>query len=184
MFPERVRRAVFDGIVDADDYIHALWTASVFDSEKAIGWFYSSCAEARTKYCALAKPGSNASEVQTRVKNFLNSLYQSPVSSTGQTPDLLTWSDVMGVLMLDLYQPKMWGNLATFLAALEGVLSSPLGNSLTNTYYPVCGNIQEARQSYDAEAGIMRGDAFPFDGKYTLQDAQAHWNHLYELSRH
>ena len=184
MFPERVGRAIFDGIVDTDDYVHALWTVSVFDSEKAMDWFYSSCAEVGPKYCSLAKPGSTAFSVQVRVKNIMDRLYQSPVSSKGQIPDLMTWSDVMGVLMLDIYQPKVWGNLATFLTSFEDVLSSPLGNSSAATYYPVCGNVLEPRQSYDAESGTMCGDAFPYDGTYSLQDAQAHWNRLHDLSPH
>ena len=182
MFPERTGRYILDAVVDTDDYIHALWTVSVFDSEKAMDWFYSSCAQAGPKNCALAKPDSNANDIRVRLKNILNNLYQHPVISTGKIPDLLTWSDVMGIVMQDAYQPKMWANLATTMAALEDVLSSPLGNASAATYYPVCGNIPALFQYFDAESGITCGDAFPSDGNYTLQDAQAHWEHLYQLS--
>ena len=183
MFPERTGRLVLDAVVDSDDYIHALWTASVFDSEKTVSWFYSSCAEAGPDLCALAKPNSTAEDIRTRVQSILAYLYQHPVASTGTIPSLLTWSDVMGTRMVDTYQPKLWGNLATTLAALENATSSPVAAVAAAVNYPVPGNIPAEYLSIAAEAGIACGDAFPEDPtNFTLADAQAHWDYLRGIS--
>ncbi|KAF2232550.1 hypothetical protein EV356DRAFT_505069 [Viridothelium virens] len=181
MFPERTGRFVLDGIVDTDDYIHALWTVSVLDSSKTMDVFYSMCAEAGPKTCALARNGSSAEDVRVRLQNILDRAYEHPIASTGQIPDYWTWSDVRTLLITSLYQPLMWQQFASTMAALDGASSSPLVATTADTYYPVPGKLPPVFQNIDAETGTSCGDAFPFDGDFTLQDAQAHWEHLYEL---
>ena len=183
MFPDRTGRLVLDAVVDTDDYINALWSVSVYDSEKTVSWFYSSCAEAGPDLCSLAKPNSSAEDIRTRVESILGYLYQNPVASTGTIPNLLTWSDVRGVQMTDIYQPKLWGELATTLAALENATSSPIAAAAADANYPVPGNISTPFQNAAAQAGIACGDAFPNDNEnFTLADAQAHWEYLQAIS--
>lgn len=183
MFPERTGRLVLDAVVDTDDYLEATWTVSVTDSEKTVSWFYSSCAEVGPNLCALAKPNSTAEEIRARVESILSYLYQNPVASTGMIPNLLTWSDVRGTQMLYTYEPRLWGSLATTLAALENATSSPIAAAAAAANYPVPGNISAPLLNVDAEAGIACGDAFPQEsGNFTLADARAHWEKLRAIS--
>lgn len=82
MFPDRIKRMIVDGVVDAEDYTKGLENHDLDDAEKALDQFYSACARAghpqkrQPDSCALAnETDSSTSEgVEARVQTLLRTI--------------------------------------------------------------------------------------------------------------
>lgn len=128
MFPDRIGRAVLDGVVNDYDYNHSLGNGSLVDNEKAIESFYSYCLHAGPEACPLAANGTDTTaKIRERTQKIVQSLYHSPLMlSTAEGPEVFTYSDLKSFIFSFIYQPsiyfKVLGNLLPQLEAASGGL--------------------------------------------------------------
>ncbi|KAH4120409.1 hypothetical protein HBH69_094910 [Parastagonospora nodorum] len=121
MFPDRVGRVILDGVVSSYDYNHSLGNGSLTDNEKAVSSFYSYCVESGPASCPLATSNSTFDDVKERVNSIVKSLYHSPLAiNSASGPEILTYSDIKGLLFQSAYQPQaLFPLVASVLAAIE-----------------------------------------------------------------
>ncbi|KAH7379335.1 TAP-like protein-domain-containing protein [Phaeosphaeria sp. MPI-PUGE-AT-0046c] len=106
MFPDRVGRVVLDGVVSSYDYNHSLGNGSLTDNAKVMKSFYTYCVNAGPEACPLTTANSTSDDVKDRVDDILESLYHNPLAlSSPLGPDILTYSDVKGMLFSAGYAP-------------------------------------------------------------------------------
>ncbi|KAK5135462.1 hypothetical protein LTR08_005250 [Meristemomyces frigidus] len=122
MFPDRVHRIVVDGVVDAYNYKQALWSDNLIDTEKDMNQFYFHCARAGYPACALAnKAGQTTAQgVSDRVANISRALFHNPLPVIGPNPEVITYSDVKGLIFAGLYAPiQAFPYMANLLVQVE-----------------------------------------------------------------
>ncbi|KAF2156373.1 hypothetical protein K461DRAFT_310843 [Myriangium duriaei CBS 260.36] len=122
MYPDRVDRVILDGVVDAEDYRQTLWYNNLVDTEKTMDLFYHHCARVGYPTCALAtfNQTTKAQDVKERVAKVILSLHHDPLPVVGRNPDVISWSDIRGILFGSLYSPvQSWPLVAYVLSRLE-----------------------------------------------------------------
>ncbi|KAF2088308.1 hypothetical protein K490DRAFT_39894, partial [Saccharata proteae CBS 121410] len=120
MFPDRVGRLILDGVVDGENYMKALWNNNLEDTEKTMQSFYDGCAEGGPDGCPLAKHGSTPEDIQNEVEEILANLYHNPLQIPGESPEVITYSDVKEQIFMSLYSPATsFPPVAKFLALLH-----------------------------------------------------------------
>ncbi|KAJ4382867.1 hypothetical protein N0V86_002092 [Didymella sp. IMI 355093] len=108
MFPDRVGRAVLDGVVNDWDYHHSLGNGSLIDNEKAMDSFYSYCLNAGYEECPLGGNATTTSEIKNTTERILKGLYHNPyILSSAEGPEVVTYSDIKYVLFSSTYQPQL-----------------------------------------------------------------------------
>lgn len=92
MFPERVGRAVLDGVVNDWDYHHSLGNGSLVDNEKAMESFYSFCLNSEDEECPLRGNATTTAEIKNHSESILMGLYHNPfVLSSAEGPEVITY---------------------------------------------------------------------------------------------
>jgi hypothetical protein len=122
LFPNRVGRIIFDGVVDPSDQTQYQSYLGV-DLELADGeavWkgFTDACAEAGSSYCPFAKDGDKSETISRRFEDLvtrISSLYQ----ETGY-PALTFVNNVYDML----YWPDQWFDLANYMSCMDVISSS------------------------------------------------------------
>lgn len=122
MYPDRIARAVLDGVVDVDDYYNGGGESSITDADAIFERFFEYCDAAGADQCPFYVPGgpseikSNyyALEAEIRDKSV-------PVPASGtRGPEVITWTDLKIVQRISVYQPILtFPLLARFLADLK-----------------------------------------------------------------
>jgi pimeloyl-ACP methyl ester carboxylesterase len=121
MFPDRVGRVVFDGVVNTDDYIRSLGNGSLADNAKALTSFYTYCLQSGPEICPLTTSNSTIDDIRDRVHRITQSLYHNPLAiGSPAGPEILTWSDVYSMFFAACYQPQSsFYSIAQILTAVE-----------------------------------------------------------------
>lgn len=92
MFPDRVGRAVLDGVVNEWDYHHSLGNGSMVDNEKAMESFYSYCLNSGYEQCPLGGNATTTAEVKKNTERILRGLYHNPfIISSTDGPEVVTY---------------------------------------------------------------------------------------------
>ena len=92
MFPDRVGRAVLDGVVNEWDYHHSLGNGSLVDNEKAMESFYSYCLNSEDEECPLRGNATTTAEIKNHSESVLKGLYHNPfVLSSAEGPEVITY---------------------------------------------------------------------------------------------
>ncbi|KAK5201450.1 hypothetical protein LTR16_002625 [Cryomyces antarcticus] len=120
MFPDRIERMILDGVVNAPNYLQALWSDNLIDTEKVLRSFYHHCASAGPSACALARKDSTAAEIEKRVHDILLGIFHNPLPVNGTIPEVITYSDTKNLIFSGLYTPlRSFPVVAELLAGLE-----------------------------------------------------------------
>jgi pimeloyl-ACP methyl ester carboxylesterase len=91
MFPDRVGRAVLDGVVNEWDYHHS-YNGSLIDTEKAMESFYSYCLNSGMEDCPLRGNATTTAEIRNHSERILDGLYHNPfVLSSAEGPEVITY---------------------------------------------------------------------------------------------
>lgn len=146
MYPERVGRVILDGVVDAEDYKLNLWYDNLVDTEKDMDSFYHHCARIGFPTCPLANPNRNTSaiEVKNRTLGIIASFYHNPLPVLDPDPEVISWSDVRGLVFASLYSPvAAFPFLANVLAQLEQGDGTELARLLKVYHSVQCSSDQE-----------------------------------------
>ncbi|KAJ8111546.1 hypothetical protein OPT61_g5881 [Boeremia exigua] len=144
MFPDRIDRAVLDGVVNEWDYNHSLGNGSLIDNKKAMDSFYSYCLNSGLKNCPLAKHATTTAEIKERTEKIVNSLYHNPlILDSNEGPEVVTYSDIKSIIFSSIYQPQITfeilGNLLSQLEAGEGDLIDYLSKAYRPAHTLSCG---------------------------------------------
>lgn len=122
MQPHRVKRAIIDGVADAEDFARGEWLTNLQDTDQIVVKFGEYCDAAGPEKCALYT-GDGSRAISNKFEDTVNSLYNNPigVAATGSmAPDLITYSDIMWVIRQALYGPvQFFPNLARLLDELS-----------------------------------------------------------------
>jgi pimeloyl-ACP methyl ester carboxylesterase len=110
MYPHRVGRIVLDGIVDTEEYYNGPWLANILDADKVLDRFFHYCHQGGNQTCPFHSPGGPKAMKYT-YQRILHDLMNSPLpvpGSSSRGPDVITWSDVVSLVRLGMYQPRQY----------------------------------------------------------------------------
>ena len=117
MFPDRVKRMVLDGVVDAPDYMAQGWSTNLQDTDKVMAAFYKYCFEAGSQCPLHDRAGPEA--IENSLNEFLQMVQENPIvavdSSGSLPPDILTYSDIRLFIFMSLYSPVRYFPVLAFL---------------------------------------------------------------------
>lgn len=166
LYPDRIGRAVLDGVVSAYDYTHSLGNGSLTDNEKAMDSYYTYCHRAGPEECPLAAPNSTVSDVKNRFQNILDSLYHNPLPiNSPEGPEVLTWSDMKLIIFSSIYQPRIaFPILSEIFAAIEwgsGQVLDDMSNAYRYSHVyscPINGSVSVPPVTAVATLAVLCGD--------------------------
>ena len=190
MFPNRVGRMILDGVVNAENYNRMLWSDNLQDTEKTMQYFYDSCAAAPGN-CALAEAKSTPDDIKMKVESIWKDLYHNPMPVGGpgiEFPEVLTYSDVRGVVFGALYFPRVtFRFIAVMLAAIDRRDISGFASILHTLKSCGCQLFCKPPEPHPINDGesslsIMCGDGDPQDSLNITYFAEHHLRKLQELS--
>lgn len=122
MQPHRIERAVLDGVGDAEDFARGEWLTNLQDTDKIVTRFGEYCDKAGPEKCPLYTKGGGQA-ISERFEDTVDSLVNNPIGvpAVGSlAPDLITYSDIMSVIVQAFYGPiQFFPNLASLLDDLS-----------------------------------------------------------------
>ncbi|KAK1148022.1 hypothetical protein N8T08_010655 [Aspergillus melleus] len=107
MFPERMGRAVLDGVVDIDKYYQNKGHNSIIDADQIFDQFAHYCATAGAERCPFYREGGEAA-IKQAYRALEDKLYNASVpvpASETRGPEIITWTDLKLSLRIAMYQP-------------------------------------------------------------------------------
>ena len=121
MFPDRVKRMVLDGVVDASDYIAQGWSTNLQDTDKTMDAFYKYCFDAGSRCPVYDKAGPKA--IERSFIEFLRMVQRNPIVAVDDSgslpPAVITYSDIKLFIFTGLYSPvRFFPVLASMLDQL------------------------------------------------------------------
>lgn len=122
MQPHRIERVIMDGVADTEDFARGEWLTNLQDADQLVVKFGEYCYKAGPEKCALYTEGGGQA-ISNRFEDTVDFLYKDPIGvpATGLVaPDLITYSDIMGVIRQALYGPiQFFPSLASLLYDLS-----------------------------------------------------------------
>ncbi|PNS20103.1 hypothetical protein CAC42_5553 [Sphaceloma murrayae] len=153
LFPDRIERLIIDGVVDADDYTAVDWYDDLIDTEKTMDAFYDNCARVGYPTCPLADSKNPTSlKVRQRTLAIIQHLYHNPLPILQPYAEVVTWSDIRGLIFTSLYRPiDSYPYLANVLAGLEKDDGTLLAE-LMASYHSITCSAPKPKDPKDPEA--------------------------------
>lgn len=141
MFPDRVGRAVLDGVVDLDKYYTGVGANSVVDADEIFDRFFHYCHLAGPLVCPFYLsdgPDSIKSTYYDVEARILNASLPVQASAT-RGPEVVTWTDLKTIQRIAVYQPLMvFPTLARFLGELAQNNGSSMATFKQQNWQPSC----------------------------------------------
>ncbi|CAE6498743.1 unnamed protein product [Rhizoctonia solani] len=132
MFPQRVGRVVFDGVVNPWDWAtkpsFQIGYEALNSSDATFNGFASSCAAAGPSKCAIAQQGSTVDSIRDWVFNLIALVYDHTEATGGA---IITSGQLRGLLWSGMYLPRQWPDLAQNLAQISMALSNSANSTST-----------------------------------------------------
>jgi pimeloyl-ACP methyl ester carboxylesterase len=190
MFPDRVGRVILDGVVSTYDYNHGLGNGSLTDNKKAVDSFYTYCVGSGPEICPLATSNSTISDVKDRVEKIIKSIYHAPLAiNSASGPDIITYSDVRGLLFQATYMPQVYfPRAAAGLAAIEvghGAFLDQLKDEYHDHHIYSC-PINASEPFFDVSESVSTWAVLCSDGidvrHETMDEFDAHWKVMEDVA--
>lgn len=109
MYPDRVKRMILDGVVDAPDYVANGWATNLQDTDKVLQSFYRHCFDGGDRCPLYDSAGPKA--IEKRLNDFLDTIRQTPIvavdSSGSVPPEIITYSDIKSSIFVSLKSPVL-----------------------------------------------------------------------------
>ncbi|KAF3046456.1 hypothetical protein E8E12_009594 [Didymella heteroderae] len=191
MFPDRVGRAVLDGVVNEWDYHHSLGNGSLVDNEKAMESFYSYCLNSGHGECPLGGNATTTTDIKNNTERILKGLYHDPfVLSSAEGPEVVTYSDIKSIVFSCLYQPqlsfKLLGILLSQIQKGGGDLIDKMSGPFRTAHRLSCGINGTAHPSYSNPDDVPTFAILCADGvdqsKLTIDEFTEYWHLLQSMS--
>ena len=160
MHPDRIHRAILDGVADVDDYYSGRkpqfprtlplranipvgkWKTNLLDTDKIMTRFFNLCFEAGAESCPLFS-SDGLTSIESTVLAFLEDLKTNPipvVASPPYGPDLITYTDIADKIRGALYTPAQFPLIAGYIADLIKGNGTALATSKQSEYRQSCRN--------------------------------------------
>jgi pimeloyl-ACP methyl ester carboxylesterase len=100
MFPERIQRAVLDGVADSHDYMAGGWSTNLRDTDILFVKFAEYCYEGGREECAIWDEDGPA-VIADKIGTSFQVLIKSPIAVPGnntQGPQIVTLNDLMRLI--------------------------------------------------------------------------------------
>ena len=140
MYPDRIHRLVLDGVVDTSEY-YSINRNNIVDADAIMHRFAEYCYAAGPDKCTFYS-GDGASDIYASIEDVADSLYKAPLvaqTTFMQSPDIVTYSDLMGYIFHALYNPyESFGQMAEVLANLRSSNGSMLAALKRRDAISVC----------------------------------------------
>ncbi|KAK5175454.1 uncharacterized protein LTR77_000593 [Saxophila tyrrhenica] len=107
MYPDRIHRAVLDGVADSHDYMAAGWTTNLRDTDMLVAKFAEYCHEGGPGHCAMYHEDGPA-VIAGNVQKAMTALKHNPISVSGNStygPEIVTDNDLKRLLRDIVYNP-------------------------------------------------------------------------------
>ncbi|KAH8430610.1 alpha/beta hydrolase [Aspergillus melleus] len=185
MHPDRIQRAVIDGVCDGQDYYSGNWLKNIQDADEVYKSFFEYCHEAGPTKCALA--GDSAEEIKARIDELIERLKTNPVpalASANRPPDMITYTDVKNMITNALYEPMdEFETMAQLLADLLRNNGSSFADFKYQGAEETCpGTVVPGDNKYEAQASIVCTDGENIDG-ITKDKYRRYWQTLQRQSK-
>lgn len=141
LFPDRVSRAVLDGVVNMDKYYEGKGPNVVVDADAIFHRFGHYCDAVGPEVCPFYIKGGpeaiNNAYWALEDKILNNSV--PVIASASRGPEVVTWSDVKTILRVAVYQPLIaFPVLAEKMAELARGNAIPLADFKHRRHFPAC----------------------------------------------
>jgi pimeloyl-ACP methyl ester carboxylesterase len=122
-YPDRISRAVLDGVVDLDGYYDGdVESSSITDADIIFDKFFDYCHAAGPEGCPFHVPGG-PSEIKSAYQALESQIRNRSVpvaASSTRGPEVITWTDLKTIQRISVYQPLLvFPHLAQSLADLK-----------------------------------------------------------------
>ncbi|OKP15060.1 hypothetical protein PENSUB_3041 [Penicillium subrubescens] len=109
LHPDRIARAVLDGVVNMDRYYEGRGPNVVMDADAIFDRFGEYCHEAGPEGCPLyAEGGSDTiNDAYWTIENQLLNTSLPVMASATRGPEVVTWTDLKNILRVAVYQPLL-----------------------------------------------------------------------------
>ncbi|KAH6873686.1 TAP-like protein-domain-containing protein [Coprinopsis sp. MPI-PUGE-AT-0042] len=136
MFPDKVKRLVIDGVMDAEDYYATGWKSNLLDTDKTFDTFFTSCAEAGPDRCALYSPQPD--DIRRNLTRIFDKIKREPIPVKTETSyGLIDLLSIRTAIFVSLYTPRaLFSPLADALAKLATGDALPMFKLHTLTSAP------------------------------------------------
>lgn len=98
---------VLDSALNTDQYYDNTWIDSIDEADKAMEKFSSLCHSTGPEACSFWGP--TPANITARIDSIIHQLQNHPIPVSGvrnrSPPELVTYSDLKGLLMLTIYEP-------------------------------------------------------------------------------
>ncbi|KAJ5605461.1 Peptidase S33 tripeptidyl aminopeptidase-like C-terminal [Penicillium lagena] len=141
LFPERVSRAVLDGVVNMDTYYEGRGPNAVVDADAIFDRFAEYCNTVGWERCPMYVPGGPETikqKYQSLEASVLNLSMPVPASGT-RGPEVVTWTDMKALLRVAVYQPLLaFSVFAHHMSELARGNAAPLADFKHSKHFGVC----------------------------------------------
>ncbi|KAK4892594.1 hypothetical protein LTR27_008870 [Elasticomyces elasticus] len=118
MFPDRMDKLLFDGVVNPTEYWAGPTYQSILDTDLTLSAFFDGCIESPS-LCPLSQISSSAIELEHRLRSLLQTLKYAPLVLGPNNPDnIVTYAAVKAAIVGAMYFPSTWSSLSYQLAAI------------------------------------------------------------------
>lgn len=163
MFPDRIGRAVLDGVVDLDKYYTGIGANSVVDADAIFDRFFHYCHEAGPLVCPFhisGGPDSIKAAYYDVEAQILNASLPVPASAT-RGPEVITWTDLKTIQRISVYQPLIvFPTLAQFLSELVQNNGSSMATFKQRKRQPSCLSEECLRSGLWSQECTSPGEAY------------------------
>jgi hypothetical protein len=107
MHPHHVKRLIVDGIANPRTFCKGLWITDFVDSDLVISKFFEDCHKAGPSRCLFYSENSPANMEGNLVATLQlpNNTPRPVAGSDSHGPDVITYSDIMILIKVALYDP-------------------------------------------------------------------------------
>ncbi|KAF3392593.1 Tripeptidyl aminopeptidase [Penicillium rolfsii] len=141
LYPDRVSRAVLDGVVNMDRYYEGRGPNVVIDADAIFDRFGKYCHEAGPEGCPLyAEGGSDTiNDAYWAIEDQLLNSSIPVMASATRGPEVVTWTDLKSILRVAVYQPLLaFHTLAGHVSELAKGNAVPIADFKHRRHYGAC----------------------------------------------
>ncbi|KAI9035598.1 uncharacterized protein KD926_003202 [Aspergillus affinis] len=162
LFPDRVGRMIFDGLINAEQYYNNYWTDNLDQMDEAMETFSTFCHSAGPEKCSFWGP--TPANITSRMDGIIRQLQDHPVplSGTGDSdlPTMVTYSDLKTMFLNTLY-----ASLAGFPSMADILHQAERGN-----VYALAGMYDQSNPISDARLAITCTDSYRRNKLTTIEE--------------
>ncbi|KAJ5786225.1 Peptidase S33 tripeptidyl aminopeptidase-like C-terminal [Penicillium pulvis] len=141
LFPDRVSRAVLDGVVNMDKYYEDRGPSVIIDADAIFDRFGLYCDAVGPDECPFFVVGGS-SAIQDAYWTLENQILNSSIpvmASATRGPEVITWTDVKAILRIAVYQPLLaFPVLAEKIGALANGNPVPMADFKRGRHFSTC----------------------------------------------